>query len=382
MPQAPRYHIAILAGLAIAGCSHEPSETFLPNGQIVAEYNQTCFVDVEGVARCWGWGGLGQLGNGDTLIMRSPVLVATEQRFIMLEAGSNHTCGLNRDGAAFCWGAEVYGELGTGTTVGFALQPRAVVGGLKFLQISVGDGHTCGITTASEAFCWGLGLAGQLGTGSTSDESTPTPVMSSTRFGYISAGLMVTCGVAGGGQAYCWGDNSWGQLGIGVVGGSSDLPVAVSGGHIFQSVTVGWFSACGITTSLDAYCWGVGSFGRLGNGQQEEDPVPTPTLVHGGHKFNRLDMGSQHTCAVTVDNQAYCWGLNTYGKLGDAVGPSALEPNAVSGGLSFIQTSAGSNHSCGLTPFNEVYCWGYNILGQLGVPTQSKPTDRPIRVIF
>ncbi len=372
----------LLVSLTLAACSTEPSSMLLPRGQVSAEYNQSCFLSLDGSARCWGWGGLGQLGNGDTLSARSPVAVATNQPFVAIDAGSNHTCALTQAGAAYCWGAEVYGELGTGNNMGFAPAPVPVQGGLEFLELSVGDGHTCGLTTSSELFCWGLGFSGQLGTGLRSDESRPAQVASPARFSQVSAGLMVTCGVAGGGEGYCWGDNTFGQLGIGAVGGSSDQPVRVSGDQVYLSITTGWFVTCGITTARDAYCWGLGSFGRLGNGQQEELPIPTPTLVHGGLKFQQMDLGSQHTCAVTVASLAYCWGLNTYGKLGDDIGPSGLEPIPVSGGHAFSQISAGGNHSCGVTLTNEVYCWGFNILGQLGVPAQVKPTFTPLRVFF
>lgn len=376
--------IALLTGVLLVACSDGtgPNNRLLPQGQIVAGFNHSCFLNVDGRVWCWGWGVLGQLGNGDTVSARSPVLVAGEQRFMQVDAGANHTCGLNLDGAAFCWGAEVFGELGTGNTLGFASQPTPVAGGLSFVQVAVGDGHTCGIAASSETYCWGLGLVGQLGTEGTGDASTPTAVSTSVRFSQISAGLMVTCGVSVAGPVYCWGDNTFGQLGIGTIGGFADVPAPIMGSSQFLSVSVGSFTICGITVERDAYCWGLASFGRLGSGQQDEGPTPTPSLVVGGLKYRHLVAGAQHTCAVTINDQAFCWGLNTFGKLGDDIGPSGVEPSPVSGGNSFIQTGAGSNHTCGLNLSNEVYCWGQNLIGQLGVPSQSKPTFTPRRVIF
>jgi len=378
--------IALLAGILLLGCGDGtgPNVQLLSQGQIVAGNNHTCFLNLDGGAWCWGWGALGQMGNGDTVTRNSrPVAVDGPVRFVQITAAQNHTCGLDVNGAAFCWGAEVFGELGTGNTSGFAVRPVPVQGGHAFLDITAGDGgHTCAITVSSEAYCWGLGTAGQLGTGNTRDAALPTAVSTSARFSQISAGLIVTCGVAGGGQAYCWGDNTYGQLGTGSVGGSSDTPEPVGGPTRFLSVSVGHFVVCGVSIERDAFCWGAGSFGRLGSGQSDGEPTPTPTLVVNGLKYETLTVGAQHSCAVTINNQAFCWGLNTYGKLGEDIGPSSPEPISVSGGHSFIQAGAGGNHSCGVTPRNEVYCWGQNFIGQLGVPSQQKPTFTPRRVIF
>ncbi len=378
--------LALLTGILLLGCGDGtgPNDQLLSRGQIVAGNSQSCFLGLDGQAWCWGWGELGQMGNGSTVAEnRSPVAVAGPVRFVQLAAAANHTCGIDPDGAAYCWGAEVRGELGTGNTSGFATLPVPVQGGHTWLQISVGDGgHTCGITASSEAYCWGLGGLGQLGAGNTSNQTIPKAVSSSARFSQISAGLLATCGVADGGQAYCWGDNSSGQLGAGNVGGFSDVPVPVSGSTRFLSISVGFFVVCGVSVERDAYCWGSGSFGRLGGGQTADEHVPTPSLVSNGFKYQTLSVGAQHTCGVTINDQAFCWGLNTYGKLGDDIGPSSSEPISVSGGHRFVQTGAGGNHTCGLSSLGEVYCWGLNAIGQLGVPGQQKPTYIPRRVVF
>ncbi|NNG17942.1 MAG: RCC1 repeat-containing protein, partial [Gemmatimonadales bacterium] len=166
--------------------------------------------------------------------------------------------------------------------------------------------------------------------------------------------------------AYCWGDNTWGQLGNGTFGGITSSPSKVVGGHEFTDVHVGKSFVCAVTTDQDAFCWGAGSGGRLGQGQGADTAIAAPAPVTGGHKFRSLALGRDHACGVTTDLQAYCWGLNTYGKLGEAIGPSSRVPVPVSGGISFTGIGLGIDHTCAVSASGHGYCWGLNLIGQLG----------------
>ena len=82
-----------------------------------------------------------------------------------------------------------------------------------------------------------------------------------------------------------------------------------------------------------------------------------------------------HTCGVTTDGRAYCWGLNTAGQLGigsvfegpeDCGNPCSTRPMAVVGGHRWLHVRAGDRFTCGLTTDNLAYCWGRNFEGQLG----------------
>ena len=92
-------------------------------------------------------------------------------------------------------------------------------------------------------------------------------------FQSLSAGSLHTCGVTTAGAAYCWGDNRGRQFGDGT-NTDSNMPVAVSGGLAFQSVSAGYEHSCGVTTVGAAYCWGANEDGRLGNGTNTDSSGP------------------------------------------------------------------------------------------------------------
>jgi alpha-tubulin suppressor-like RCC1 family protein len=307
---------------------------------------------------------------------------------VQLAAGGAHTCGLTSAGGAFCWGSNSSGQLGDGTGTDHH-EPGGVETGLTFASIDAGAAHTCGLTSDGAAHCWGRNDRGQLGDGTTTDRSAPVAVTGGHTFELIVAGgfdIGQTCGLTSGGAAYCWGDNERGQLGIGSGGfGSEDLaphrePTLVSGSLTFVGLTTGLGRhTCGLTGTGAAYCWGENTFGALGNGTTSDSPVPVP--VSGGIAFVELIAGGfiGHTCGWTDDGTAYCWGENERGQVGDGSNADGLEPSPVAGGLLFTRLDAGFRHTCGRATTEAVYCWGSGAAGQLGT-NSTDHSSVPIKV--
>ena len=249
--------IATLGGMSFAAVS--------------AGGSHSCGLTTAGVAFCWGANSSGELGVGDTTMRTTPVQVLGALRFAQVSAGAHHTCGVTTAGAAYCWGDNSLGELGDsigGPLFPYAAKqtsPVAVVGGLSFAAVSAGFTHTCGVTTAGLAYCWGNGSAVGDGAGDTVlARSNPVAVVGGFRFLSVSAGWAHTCGVATSNLAYCWGDNSAGQLGDGTKT-ERNSPVEVLGGLRFVMVSAGAFHTCGVTTEGTVYCWGGNDFGTLGD---------------------------------------------------------------------------------------------------------------------
>jgi alpha-tubulin suppressor-like RCC1 family protein len=344
-----------------------------------------------GAAICWGANDMYQLGNGSTTDVYGPSAVSGGHLFATLSVQYSGGCGLETSGSAWCWGG-----VGEPTTSGGALGggnanapvPVALVGGLSFATVSEGDATGCGLDAGGVAYCWGWNRYGQLGNGTSADSPTPVAVSGGLTYSAISVGASDhTCALTTAGAAYCWGLNGSGQLG----GSSTDVcttplgasipcslrPIAVSGGLVFTTISAGWSNTCGITTGGAAYCWGSNAYGRLGNGTTTDAATPVP--VSGGLSFSAIS-ATQSTCGLTTSGAAYCWGFNKWGQLGNGTTNNSSIPVPVSGGLTFAGLSSGGQHSCGLTTANVTYCWGFNSRGQLGDGTQ---TDRwvPVKVV-
>ena len=308
------------------------------------------------------------------------IAAATALAFWQVSGGQDHTCGVTTDWLAYCWGDNFTGRLGLGTSGDDGrLTPAAVVGGLRFKQVSAGESFSCGVTIEELAYCWGDNSVGQLGNGTLTGpercdpahvpggkpcSTRPAPVAGGLRFAQIAVGSEHTCAVSSSDRrAYCWGRNLSGQLGD----GTTTLrlqPVAVAGGRHFRQVSSGYTHTCGVTTDDKAFCWGGNNRGQLGDSTNVGRLRPTE--VSGHRQFQQLAAGRWHSCGVTTTGRAFCWGDGRSGQLGNGKAYLSYWPRAVAGGLVWTRVTVGRDHSCGETSTNQAYCWGFNLDGELG----------------
>ncbi|MBU1535443.1 hypothetical protein KKF84_08980 [Myxococcota bacterium] len=234
----------------------------------------------------------------------------------------------------------------------------------RFTSLTGGVSHTCGLLFNGDAACWGVDNNGQLGINSTGGlHNTPTNVYGGHTFSQISSRLNHTCAVTTSNDAYCWGLNADEQVGDGSVS-NRNRPTLVIGGHSFRRIAAGDKHTCGVTTDGDAYCWGSNTYGQLGDNTTTNSA--TPTLVYGLLDFEEIVTGGYHSCGLTTTGSVYCWGRNASGQLGDNTTTDISAPVLVSGGQSFRSITAGSYYTCGITTAYAARCWGLNSSGELG----------------
>ena len=158
----------------------------------------------------------------------------------------------------------MYGQIGIGVTDTSETIPDSVLSGLA--SVNAGLFHTCGVTNAGVANCWGNNLDGELGVGDTTMRTSPAPI-SGFIFTKVILGWYHTCGVTAGSVAYCWGSNGWGELGDNSNNERTSPQAVFSSGLTFTVLTAGKQFTCGLaSTSPVAYCWGENDYGQIGNG--------------------------------------------------------------------------------------------------------------------
>jgi alpha-tubulin suppressor-like RCC1 family protein len=262
-----------------------------------------------------------------------------------LDASCHSTsCGITSAADVYCWDATSY------KASPLVLLP--VTGAPRVKSVSVGMDHVCAIDVDNRLWCWGSTRYAQTGIPALSGGS-PHRVAADLFFQAVSSGRGHTCAIEFSGDAYCWGANPTNQLGA----PSSETcpsrwidvpcrstPMKVQGDLKFLAIAAGSSTVetsggnprshtCGITVSLEMYCWGFNFYGQLGDGTTTDRSVPTKVSTQ--LKFRSVTAGFGHTCATTLEGQAYCWGRNGTAELGTGSLTDSPVPVAVSGGLIF-----------------------------------------------
>jgi len=246
---------------------------------------------------------------------------------------------------------------------------------LTLTSISAGGASTCGLQAGSRLVCWGLDDNGQLGDGNGSNPpnfaSRPVRVDSPPAFTDVSVGAQHACALTSDGAAFCWGNPGSGRLGIGPVPASTRRsPVAVAGTRRFRAISSGTDHTCALDADGDAYCWGNNAAGQVGNGAGGAAGATElePTAVAGGLRFASLTTGQAFSCGLTVSGRVFCWGSNSVRELGDGTTANRLAPVPLSlpSGTRVTSIDAGASHACAVLDDFRALCWGSNFFGMIG----------------
>lgn len=148
------------------------------------QLGDTCIVDDDRAAWCWGIGGALSQVSGDTI---DPVQIPGLHDVVGIDSTYRHGCAVESSGFVKCWGADFdsgftwtepfEGMLGQGEPVAPSETPLQVVGLTNIVRITAGSGFTCALSADGRVFCWGGNEFGQLGNGTTEVAYSPVEVV-------------------------------------------------------------------------------------------------------------------------------------------------------------------------------------------------------------
>ncbi len=316
--------------------------------------NHTCALLDNGTVRCWGPSLEGQLGYGNTDTIGDnetpaavgPVNLGAGRTATAITTGGAHTCALLDDASVRCWGFGGNGQLGYGNTADIgdnetpaSVGPVNLGAGRTATAISAGDIHTCALLDDGTVRCWGYGMFGALGYGNTADigdNETPGSVgpvnLGAGRTATaVTAGSTHTCALLDNGTVRCWGNGGNGRLGYGNTDTIGDNetpgsvgPVNLGGGRTAAAVTAGGAHTCALLDNGTVRCWGNGFSGQLGYGNTDtigdnETPATAGPVDLGAGRTVLVDNDSDEV-ATTADNCPFDANPNQSDVDGDGLG--------------------------------------------------------------
>lgn len=299
----------------------------------------------------------------------------------------------------WAWGSNAQGQFGDGGTTSASTPVAGTVpAGVSYTSIAAGSSHGAALDTTGHVWTWGSDHCGQLGDNPPgfntryTSSAVEVPLPAGVRVTTISAKGDFTMALDSAGHGWGWGTNAFGELGSGQAGGASMStgdcypypPVAVTmpAGVTFTAISAGETHTLALDTSGNAWAWGWNGYGQLGNPQTSyASDVPVPVTMPSGVTFSAISAGYQFSLALDTTGRAWSWGANFHGELGNGgtadgavpapvAGPSGNSP----GGITFAALSAGYSGSVGLDTAGKAWAWGYNHDGELGNGTTTDST--------
>lgn len=361
--------------------------------QLEAKMNNTCIVTTSGGAKCWGENATAQIGDGSSTQRSSPTNVTGLTTGVMsISPGGNFTCALTTSGGIKCWGKNDLGQVGNGATSADVSGATDVTGlTSNAVQVTAMGNHACALKSDGSVRCWGGGVKGEIGDGTSTDRYSQTlPTGLASNIIQVNAGryhnLAITAtsdtstgtgtgtgsgtgsgtGAGVDGAALGWGNGSFnanGDAGAANRTSPDNIPTLTAN---IQQIMGGINHACALTTGGGVKCWGQNSTGQVGDGTSTNraSPVDVTGLTSG---VVQIAIAGDHSCALTSGGAMKCWGRNEYGELGDNTTTprsTAVTVTGMGSGISAI--GVGEDMSCAVTTGGAAKCWGSGANGRLG----------------
>ena len=269
------------------------------------------------------------------------------------------------------WGNNEYAQLGSGTTTNSStpvdVSTETALLDKVVTQVDAGLWDSCATTVDGTGACWGAKRPVPLDPSYVlRPEAIPTNgVLSAKTVTKTAAGTTERCALTSDGTVGCW---------------RPDTPVPFSLGGLLDVDDVVQLEIrpnykCVLTASGYLACGGLMGEGILSQ---------TGALV--GKTVVQLAKSGSSMCALTDDNVIACWGANFSGQLGDGttnnsywVAVPVVQNKAMAGKTIVALAHGTGQHMCAVASDGSAFCWGANESGQLGNGNTTGSTE-PVQV--
>ena len=315
----------------------------------------------------WGRNTNGELGIGNTENQLSPVIIpelTNVKDIIKGDNGVSTFFALKTDDTVLACGDNQYGQLGTGSTTDQSVP--VTIPNLTDISQIVTDGYTVyAIDDNGNVFAWGRNNYGQVGNNRTNNQMTPVQITELSNIKEIICKNSVAYAIDNDGNVFAWGRASSGQIGIYSYISARKTPYKIAElSDVDRIVTNGntTFALC--KDGQEVYGWGANNYGQVGC----SDAIKrmTPGLISGISDVKELIIEFKTTYALLSDGTLYGWGYNSYGQLANDGSSTQGSPRLISGIPPVKQIISNGYSTCVLCTNNSVYAWGYNSYGGVG----------------
>jgi alpha-tubulin suppressor-like RCC1 family protein len=348
-------------------------EKITTNGEVFVSgvnehgHSHTCGLRRDGTVLCWGADEFGELGDGGRLGSSTTPVSLPFNNIVDISSGVHHTCAVDEDGTVLCWG--------------FAKSPIHPIAISPARRVATAAVDSCALLVNGEVWCWPEDLS-----------SPPAQMPGLAGVTAITGTFAHYCALIENSTqpVRCWGNNSRGELGDGTTN-DSDLPVVANVTDV-ESVAAGVEFTCAIHSNRTVSCWGDNFYQNLGAAATGQQLSLVPVPIVGISNARRVAAGWGQVCVALDDSSSRCWGNSGSGELGDGTVDSSTPNPATPAfdvtrfGRHFIvplrgvrQITAAGVGACALT-FDDAFCWGDNVDGQIGDGTQTT-RSRPTRTV-
>lgn len=329
--------------------------------------------------------------RGGMIIMILAVLVigtltvapgtAGATKVVDIAAGHGLSVALTDDGRVWTWGSEWHGVLGRQLSIQDPVTdqstPKTVVID-RVTDIAAGLAHVLALKDDGTVWAWGNNNYGQLGDGTTGDSGGLTRVKGLDHVKAVAAGLLYSVALKDDGTVWAWGYNNYGQLGSGAFTRCEPTPVRVTGLSGIVRIYAGYNHNVAIDGSGNAWVWGSNDCGELGDGTNVSRC--TPLMLADLRGVKDVALGSSYTIVLDNDDTVRAWGENYGGWLGDGTSSGQLHPVSVKGLDHVSAIATGEGISFASLDDGTVRAWGFNSGGLIGNGIRDQKVYQPGKV--